>query len=145
MNNLQFTLEDSPLMSIESPSIIDVSSDSGEEFVVQPSSLPDIEERFRVGGPKSEMMTASVGADSATLFTSQHKDPVVTEIIDTAGTQIERQMMDVIEEHHFSRESSSTFFVDTELEDSPMSTWDTTEPMGFPVNSYSCNSSHTQE
>ena len=136
MNNLQFTLEDSRLMSIQSPSITDVSSDSGDEFVVQPSNLPDIEDRFRVGGPRSGMMTAFVGAASATMFTSEPEDPVVTEIIDTAGTQIERQLMDVFEEHHFSRESSSTSFVNTELEDSPMSPWGTAEPTGVPVNSY---------
>ena len=136
MDNLQFNLEDSPLLSIQSPSIIDVSSDSGEEFIVQPSSLPIIEERFRVGGPRSDMMTAFVGATSATLFASEPEDPVVTEKIDTAGTQIERQMMDIIEEHHFSRESSLTSFIDTELEDSPMSPWDTAEPMRIPVNSY---------
>ena len=136
MNDLQFNLEDSPPMSIQSPSIIDVSSDSGEEFIVQQSNPPDIEERFRIGGPRSDMMTAFVGATPATLFTSEPGSPVVTEIIDTAGTQIERQMMDIIEEHHFSRESSLTSFIDTELEDSPMSPWDTTEPMGIPVNSY---------
>ena len=81
-------------------------------------------------------MTAFVGATSATLFASVPEDPVVSEIFDTAGTQIERQMMDIIEEHHFSRESSSTSFIDTELEDSLMSPWDTAEPMGVPVNSY---------
>ena len=135
MDNLQFDLEDSPLLSIQSPSIIDVSSDSGEEFVVQPSSLPVIEERFRVGGPRSDM-TAFVSATSGTLFASEPENPVVTKIIDTAGTQIERQMMDTIEEHHFSRESSSTSFIDTELEDSPMSPWDTAEPLVVPVNSY---------
>ena len=123
-------------MSIQSPSIIDVSSDSGEKFVVQPSNLPDIEERFRVGGPRSDMMTAFDGATSATLFASEPEDLVVSEIIDTAGTQIERQMMDIIEKHHFSRESSSTSFIDTELEDSRMSPWDMVEPMGVPVNSY---------
>ena len=36
MNKFQFTLEDSPLMWIQLPGIIDVSSDPGEEFVVQP-------------------------------------------------------------------------------------------------------------
>ena len=82
------------------------------------------------------MMTAFVGATSATLFASEPEDPVVTEIIDTAGTQIERLMMDIIEEHHFSRESSSTSFIDTEPEDSPMSPWYTAEPMGVPVNIY---------
>ena len=96
MNDLQFNLEDSPPMSIQSPSIIDVSSDSGEEFIVQQSNPPDIEERFRIGGPRSDMMTAFVGATPATLFTSEPGSPVVTEIIDTAGTQIERQMMDIM-------------------------------------------------
>ena len=136
MDNLQLNLEDSPLLSIQSPSIIDVSSDSGEEFIVQPSSLPNIEERFRVGGPRSDMMTAFLGATSATLFASEPEDPVVTEIIDTAGTPIERQMVDIFEEHPFSRESSPSSFIDTELEDSPMSPWDTTEPMGTSIISY---------
>ena len=33
-------------MSNQSPSIIDVSTDSGEEFVVQPSNLPYIEKNL---------------------------------------------------------------------------------------------------
>ena len=90
-------------MSIRSPSIIDISSDSGEEFVVHPSNLLDIEEKIRVGGPRSDIMTACVGSASATLFASEPEDPVVTEIVDTAGIQIERQIMDNIEEHHFSK------------------------------------------
>ena len=52
MNNLQFTLEYSPLLSIQSPGIVDISSDSGEEFVVHPNDLSVVEERFRVGGPR---------------------------------------------------------------------------------------------
>ena len=82
------------------------------------------------------MMTAFVGAASATLFASESEDPAVSEIIDTAGTRIERQMMDIIEEHHFSRESSSTSFIDTELEDTPMSSWKPSRPMHVPVNNY---------
>ena len=82
------------------------------------------------------MLTAFVGATSATLFASGQEDPSIVETIDTAGTQIERQMMEIIEEHRFSRESSSTSFVDTELEDSPMSPWEPAEPSTQPVNSY---------
>ena len=52
MNNLQFTLEDIPQMPIESPGIIDVSSDSEEEFQMQPGTLPELEEKSRVGGPR---------------------------------------------------------------------------------------------
>ena len=70
MNDLQFVLEENPLLS---PGIIDVSGDSGEEFVVQPNNSPDVKERFRVGGPRSDMMTAFVGAASATLFTRRSR------------------------------------------------------------------------
>ena len=136
MNNLQFTLEDSPLLSIQSPGIVDISSDSGEEFVVHPNDLSDVEERFRVGGPISDMLTAFVGATSATLFTPGPEDPAIVETIDTAGTQIEQQMMEIIEEHQFSRGSSSTSFIDTKLEDSPMSPWESAEPSTRPVKSY---------
>ena len=135
MNNLQFTLEDSPLLSIQSPGIVDISSDSGEEFVVHPNDLSDVEERFRVGGPRSDMLTAFVGATSATLFASGPADPSIAETIDTAGTPIERQMREIIEEHQFSRGSSSTSFIDTELEDSPKSPWETAVPSTRPVNS----------
>ena len=75
MNNLQFTLEDSPLLSIQSPGIVDKSSDSGEEFVVHPNDLSDVEERFRVGGPRSDMLTAFVGATSATFSHLDQKTP----------------------------------------------------------------------
>ena len=49
MNNFQFTLEDSLLMSIQSPVVFDVCSDSGEECLVQPGDLPDLQDCFRVG------------------------------------------------------------------------------------------------
>ena len=45
-------------------------------------------------------------------------------------------MMNIIEHHHFSRESSSTSLADTELEDSPMSPWESSGPMLVPVNNY---------
>ena len=118
-------------MSIQSPGIIDLSGDSGEEFVVQPYNLIDLEGRFRVCRPKSDMMTAFLGAASATRFASESEDPAISEIF-----QIERQMKDIIEEHHISRESPSTSFVDTELEDSPMSPWEPSRPMHVPVNNY---------
>ena len=82
------------------------------------------------------MLTAFVGATSATLFTSGPEDPSIAETIDTAGAQIERQMKEIIEEHQFSRGSSSTSFIDTELEDTPMSPWESAEPSTRPINSH---------
>ena len=74
MNNLQFTLEDRPLMLIQSPELIDVSGDSGEEFVVKAGDLPDLENRFKIGGPRSDMMTAIMEAASATLVMTRSKN-----------------------------------------------------------------------
>ena len=136
MDNLQFNLKDSALMAIESPGIIDVSSDSGEEFLVQRGDIPNLEERFRVGGPGTDVMSAFMGAASATLFPSRSIDPDPYEIIDTAGTNIERQLMEVIDEQNFGRESSTASFIDTELEDSPMSPPESDRPSKVSTNSY---------
>ena len=50
-----------------SPSIIDVSSESAKEFMVEPGDVQALDERFRVGGPTTGAMSAFVGAAAATL------------------------------------------------------------------------------
>ena len=55
------------------------------------------------------------GAESATVFTTISEEPKVNEVIDTAGAQIEGQIMSSVEEYHFGKESSKTSLVYTEL------------------------------
>ena len=136
----QFNLEGSPLMPLESLRVIDVSGDSGEEFLVQRGDIPNLEEKFRVGGPGTDIMSAVMGAASATLFPSRSKEPDPYEIIDTAGTNIERQLMKIIVEYSFGRESSTASFIVTELEYSPMSPPESDRPTRVSTNSCSeCN------
>ena len=135
MIDLLFALEHSPLMSIQSPGIIDVSSDSGEEFVVHPDNLPNLDGRFRVNGPISDMMTAFVGAASATSIALEADDPVVTKIIDTAGPKSNAKSWTLLK-NTTSAENRRQPFVNTELEDSPMSLWEPSRPMHVPLENY---------
>ena len=101
------------------PTIIDVSSESGEEFVVEPGDVQSLDERFRVEGPSADAMSAFVGAAAATLFPSSAVPYQNEETIDTAGSQIERQLMEIVEEHQSNDSASPSSFIDREFEESP--------------------------
>ena len=85
MDNLQFNLEEELLPPSLSPAVIDVSSDSGDEFIVHPGDLSEIEDRFRPGGPRSDVLTAIMGAATASLFLAPKRRSEEDEIIDTSG------------------------------------------------------------
>ena len=120
MDNLQFNIEEELMLPWLSP----VSSDSGDEFIVHPGDLSEIEDRFRPGGPRSDVMTAFMGAATASLFPNPTERSDEDEIVDTSGTRIERQLVDLMKEDKHNYESPPTSFIDTELEDSPMSPWE---------------------
>ena len=89
-----------------SPSVIDVSSESGQEFMVEPGIVQALDERFHVVGPNSDAMSAFVGAAAATLFPSSSVPYQSEEVINTTGSQIERQLIELIDEHQSHRSSS---------------------------------------
>ena len=96
---MQFNIDEMFGNINSSPSVIDVSSESGEEFTVEPGNVHALDERFRVGGPDSDAMSAFVGAAAATLFPSSSVPFQTEEVVDTIGSQIERQLMEMIDEH----------------------------------------------
>ena len=100
------------------PSKFDVSSESGEEFMVEPGDVQVLDERFRVGGPSTDAMSAFVGAAAATLFPSSAVSYQNEETIDTTGSQIERQLMELVEEHQSNDSVSPPSLIDTEFEES---------------------------
>ena len=102
-----------------SPSIIDVSSESGEEFTVEPGDVGALDERFSVGSTSSDAMSAFVGAAAASLFPSTPLPYQSEEVIDAAGSQIERQLTELVEEHQKLDSVSPPSFIDTEFEESP--------------------------
>ena len=136
MDNLQFNLEEGLTLPSLSPAVIDVSSDSGDEFIVDPGDLSVIEDRIRPGGPRSDVMTAFMGAATASLFPTPTERSGEDEIIDISGTQIERQLVDLMEEDQHNYESPPTSFIDSELEDSPMSPWESPHRVEGSTNSY---------
>ena len=119
-----------------SPSIIDVSSESGEEFTVEPGDVNAIVERFRVGAQVADAMSAFVGAAATTLFPQSTFPSQNTEVIDTAGSQIERQLLDLIDEHQSNHSMTPSSFVSSEFEESPESPYDQEMTQQFPLNSY---------
>ena len=59
---MQFNI-DEMLDNFDSPpSIIDVSGESGEEFLVEPADVQALDERFRVRAPTTDAMSAFLGA-----------------------------------------------------------------------------------
>ena len=130
MDNLQFDLEEELMLPSLSPAIIDVSSDSGDEFIVHPGDLSEIEDRFRPGGPRSDVMTAFMGAATASVFPAPTRRSEEGEIVDLSGTRIERKLVDLMEEDQHNYDSPSTSFIDTELDGSPMSPWESPHRAG---------------
>ena len=136
MDRLQFRLDDLMDTFGSSPSVIDISSESGEEFTVEPGNVNVIEERFRVGAPGSNAMTAFAGAAAMTLFPQSTVSQLDTDIIDTAGSQIERQLLDLIDEHQSNHSMTPSSFVSSEFEESPESPDDQEMAPQPPLNSY---------
>ena len=135
MDNLQVNLEEESLLPFF-PRVINISSDSGDKFLVHLGDVTTLDDRFRTGDLRSNMMTAFVRAGSATLFPASTTGPEMDEVNDISGTRIERQLVDLMEEGQHNYESLSTSFIDTELQDSSMSQWKTRERAEGSTNSY---------
>ena len=117
MSSLQFNLEEDSLYSPISPDVIDISSNSGDEFLVEPGNVPQLEERFRVNQTTHDVMTTFMGAATAKLFPSGN-DPILQgSVIDTTGTGIEQELMELIEESRVISPASLISFIDSEFEE----------------------------
>ena len=115
MDSLQFNLDEDLGYSPISPDVINISSESGEEFIVEPGNIAQLDEKFRVNTMGSNIMTAFVGSATASLFPpSNHVGQ--QESIDTVGTHIEREIMELIEEGPSSSPASPLSFIDSEFE-----------------------------
>ena len=119
MNPLQFNLGEDLGYSPISPDVIDISSESGEEFTVEPGNTAQLDEKFRIDTRGSNIMTAFMGSATASLF-----PPSISvsyqETIDTAGSYIEREIMELLEENPLSSPVSIQSFVDSEFEEVDM-------------------------
>ena len=118
-----------------SPDVIDISSESGEEFVVEPGKTAQINERFRIKTMGSNIMAAFVGSATAASFPPSNSiDRQGT--IDTAGTTIKREIMELIEESPLSPSTSSLSFMDSQFEEVDISPRDSSEVPERQLNKY---------
>ena len=76
MNPTPSNITEDLCYSPNSPDVIDISSESGEEFVVESGKIAQINERFRINTMGSNIMVAFVGSATAALF------PLRTQSID---------------------------------------------------------------
>ena len=77
--------------------LINISSSSDEGFVVEPLTLTEMEDRFRVA-PSSiaSMPVAFIGSTEASLFVANSMETESRGCIDTRGTTIESEIMDLL-------------------------------------------------
>ena len=95
-----FTIdEDMQSISTNSPGLINISSDSGEEFVTEQSYVDPIDLTFRAEGPLQDPMLAFVNEDAATLFAVSETVSREDSFIDVIGTDIEREILSKITEN----------------------------------------------
>ena len=101
--------------------LINISSSSGEEFAVEPFSLAELDERFRVAPfPLSDMPTAFLGAIGAVLFPNNGEAPIEEgQQIDTRASNIENELMDLMD--NISNILPLTFIGSSSEEDGPFS------------------------
>ena len=98
-NSHLFTIdEDMCSVSTNSPGLVNISSDSGEEFPTEQHNSEPIDLRFRIGGPLNDPMTAFVNEDAARLFAVCEPESREDSVIDITGTDIEREMLSRISE-----------------------------------------------
>ena len=72
MNPLQFNLGEDLGYLPMSPDVIDISSESGEEFTVEPGNTAQQSEKIMINTMGSNIMTSFVGSATASLFTSSN-------------------------------------------------------------------------
>ena len=86
-----FTIdEDMQSVSTNSPGLINISSDSGEEFLTEQHNSEPIDLRFSIGGPINDPMIAFVIENAARLFAVSEPETRENSVIDITGTDIER-------------------------------------------------------
>ena len=109
MNNLQFNFDEDSLYYPLSPDVVDISSDSENGFLVEPGNILQIEERFGANPMGQDVMTAFIGPTAALLFPSIGVSVPQTDTIDTAGSRIEQELMELLVENQLPMSNFSLF------------------------------------
>ena len=136
MNNLQFNLDEDPLYSPISPEVVDISSGSEDGFLVEPGNTFKIDEKFRINPTGTNLMSAFMGTTSASLFPETSDTATIVEEMDTAGTRLEKELMELVGDTQGTQLFSPSSFMDSEFEETDSSPPDLLEGTTVSTNSY---------
>ena len=117
MNKLQFDIDEDPLYSPISPNVVDISSGSAGDFSIEPGEVAQLDERFRIDTAGSNLMSAFMIAAAATLYPDTETSPGQDSASITSGTQLERELMDLIGVPQNGIMDSPNSFIDSEFEE----------------------------
>ena len=117
MSKIQFNFDEECLYSPLSLGVVDISSDLEDTFIVEPGNVPQLEERFRIKTTGSNLMAAFLRSSIATLFPHNEENMISNTEIDTAGPQLERDLMDLVEGTQTVQPPSLSSFMDRDFEE----------------------------
>ena len=136
MEKLQFNFDEDSLYSPLSPDVINISSETEETFSVAPGNISQLGEKFRVNPAENNLMSAFVGSSLATLFPSSnvlagHGDAACVE-----GTQIEQDLIELMNDSQDDPAGSPSSFIDSEFEEGNLFPWTENRDAALNTNSY---------
>ena len=123
MDKLQFNFDEDSLYSPLSPEVIDISSEAEEVFSIAPGNVSQLGENFRVNPVGSNLMSAFVGSSLATLFPSPTVPAERNETASVEGTQIERDLIELMDDVQDDTTYSPSSFIDSEFEEANLFPW----------------------
>ena len=136
MDKLQFNVGEDNLHSPISPNVVDISSESEDAYSIAPGDYVQLEERFRINPAGSNLMSAFVGATTATLFPNTNTTPERDAVSVVPGTQLARDLMELIGDPQQEQENSPTSFIDSEFEEGNLFPWTKGNEPDARTNSY---------
>ena len=123
MNKLQFNIDEDCLYSPISPDVMDISSESEDAFSIPPGDTTQLEGRFRITPSGSNLMSAFVGATTATLFPNTSVTLEQEVVTNASGTQLEIDLTGLIGDSQSEQVASPNSFIDSEFEDGNIFPW----------------------
>ena len=136
MNKLQFDIDEDPLYSSIFPDVVDISSGSEGDFSIAPGDVAQLDERFRKDTAGSNLMSAFMGSAAATLYPDTETSPGQDSATITSGTQLERELMDLIGVPQNGLMDSPNSFIDSEFEEGNLFPWTMGNGPEWTTNSY---------
>ena len=136
MNSLQFNFDEDSLYSPISPDVIDISSDSDNAFPVAPGDVGQLEERFRLNPVGSNLMSAFLGSTLASLYTDATMTADQGGEMTTTGTELEKDLAELIADPPEAQMDSPGSFVASEFEEENLFPWTVGNSQNTSVNSF---------